>query len=102
MLDLMPLIKDPAAIAAVNPKGEGVRILIVDDQAVVRGAVRSALERLDLRFVVIEASSARKRSLSSRRGRSIFSSAISCCRAYRGRICLRRRKAGKGAAPSWF
>jgi len=53
----MPLIKDPAAIAAVNPKGEGVRILIVDDQAVVRGAVRSALERLDLRFVVIEASS---------------------------------------------
>lgn len=51
----MPLITEmgisPAATKAVRP----LRILIVDDQNVVRGAVRSALEKQDRPFAVIEA-----------------------------------------------
>lgn len=52
----MPLLRSdthPTAPAGDSP----LRILIVDDHLVVRGAVRSALEKLDRPFLVIEADS---------------------------------------------
>jgi Response regulator containing a CheY-like receiver domain and an HTH DNA-binding domain len=50
----MPLV-DSHAVSAVVGTPAPIRILIVDDQVVARAAVRSALDRIDGEFVVIEA-----------------------------------------------
>ena len=52
----MPLLR-PDDHPATPPEGQPLRILIVDDHLIVRGAVRSALEKLDRPFLVIEADS---------------------------------------------
>lgn len=51
----MPLISEPGKVPAAPAPQRPLRILIVDDQNIVRGAVRSALEKQDRPFVVIEA-----------------------------------------------
>ena len=53
----MPLITEPDTSPAASNAHRPLRILIVDDQNIVRGAVRSALEKQDRPFVVIEAAS---------------------------------------------
>jgi two-component system chemotaxis response regulator CheY len=50
----MPIV-GPVEQGATQGQEAALRILIVDDQVVVRGAVRSALEKLDRPFLVIEA-----------------------------------------------
>lgn len=52
----MPLVaQEPDQFADAKGSRVPMRILIVDDQLVVRGAVRSALEKLETPFLVIEA-----------------------------------------------
>lgn len=52
----MPIHVSEGDINGASAAPTTLRILIVDDQAVVRGAVRSALEKLECPFLVIEAS----------------------------------------------
>jgi two-component system, chemotaxis family, chemotaxis protein CheY len=53
----MPIIAHNNQPMTGDPRDCVQRVLIVDDQLVVRGAVRSALEKMDRAFLVIEADS---------------------------------------------
>lgn len=50
----MPIVKPNTSNAEVLAVSEP-RVLVVDDQLVIRGAIRSALDKLDRHFLVIEA-----------------------------------------------